>query len=103
MVKTKVIIKPSNLKNKKFTAIVNGKKIHFGAEGYSDYTQHKDTKRRDLYLDRHKKREDWDMTGIETSGFWARWLLWNESTLRKSINFLKRKFDLDITLSRNKE
>jgi hypothetical protein len=98
MVKTKVIIKPSNLKNKKFTALLNGKKIHFGAKGYSDYTLHKDTKRRDLYLDRHKKREDWTIKGIETAGFWARWLLWNETTIRKSINFLKKKFDLDITL-----
>ena len=29
------------------------KLIHFGATGYSDYTKHKDPKRRDRYIARH--------------------------------------------------
>lgn len=31
------------------------KTTHFGASGYSDFTQHKDEERKKRYLERHKK------------------------------------------------
>ena len=52
----RVVIKPSTIKDKKYTAIFyeGDKKIkttNFGAEGMSDFTKHKDEKR-----DSSKKR-----------------------------------------------
>jgi hypothetical protein len=50
--------KPSNKKDKKFMVLAKYKEdiklVHFGAKGYSDYTKHKDPKRRDNYRARHE-------------------------------------------------
>ena len=55
-----------------------GKKVRFGAQGYSDYLQHKDEDRRQRYIDRHRTNENWrDPT---TAGFWSRWILWGPYT-----------------------
>ena len=51
---TTVIISESTKPNKKYQAEVNGKVIHFGAAGYSDFTHHKDPARKDRYIQRHK-------------------------------------------------
>ncbi len=86
-----VTIKRSKKKDKKFDAIVYGKKtISFGAEGYSDMTQHKDTERKQRYLDRHKKNENWN--DPKTPGFYARHVLWNKSTLQASVVDINKKF-----------
>jgi len=92
-----VSIKPSNLKTKKLTAIFykNGKKIktvNFGAKGYSDFTIHKDPKRKNRYLDRHKKNENWN--DPMTAGSLARWILWNLPTLDASIKDYLTRFKL---------
>ena len=39
-------------------------KVSFGASGYSDFTKHKDESRKLLYLERHRKREDWTKSGF---------------------------------------
>ena len=44
--------------------IVNGKTISFGDAKYSDYTINKDPKRKENYINRHKKNEDWN--NVET-------------------------------------
>ena len=62
---------------------VSNKTIHFGADGYDDYTTHKDPKRKAQYIARHKNNEDWN--NPETAGFWARWLLWNKPSLNDPI------------------
>jgi len=71
---------------KKYKAVVESKDrkktIHFGAAGMSDYTKHKDDKRKARYIARHKKREDW--TDPFTSGYWSRWLLWGKKTIKAS-------------------
>ena len=92
----KVIIKNSTLENKKKMAIFyeDGKKVkttHFGAKGMSDYTKHKNDERKQRYLDRHRKRENWD--NPMTAGALSRWILWNKKTLRESINDYKQKFN----------
>ena len=92
-----VSIKPSNLKTKKLTAIFykNGKKIktvNFGAKGYSDFTIHKDPKRKNRYLDRHKKNENWN--DPMTAGSLSRWILWNLPTLDASIKDYLTRFKL---------
>jgi hypothetical protein len=90
----------SKRKDKKWMVVVDNKKIHFGAKGYSDYTKHKDPDRKKRYIARHKARENWKKSGIKTAGFWSRWLLWGEPTLRDSINEIERKFNVKIILKR---
>lgn len=75
---------------------VGNKTVHFGAKGYSDYTIHKDPERKKRYIDRHKSNEDWSIKGINTAGFWSRWLLWNEPTLKESIKSTEDKFGIKI-------
>jgi len=87
-----IIITKSNKKDKKFMADVNNKTVHFGAAGYSDYTKHKDNERRDRYINRHKKNEDWTKTGIDTAGFYSKHLLWNKPSLKASLDDLNKKY-----------
>lgn len=82
---------------KKFTAIFfkDGKKVkttHFGAFGMSDFTIHKDPKRKERYLKRHRKREKWN--DFMTAGSLSRWILWNKTTLESSINDYLKRFKL---------
>jgi len=74
----------------------NGKKIHFGANGYEDFTMHHDENRKERYISRHQNNEDWSINGINTAGFWSRWLLWNKPTIKASINDISHNFDIDI-------
>ena len=46
---------------------------------------HKNPERKERYEKRHKANEDWSKKGIETSGFWAKHILWNKPTLEGSI------------------
>ena len=80
-------ITKSTRKNKKYDLLDSNKKylLSFGASLYSDYTIHKDEARRQRYITRHQKNEEFNKSGKYTSGFWARWLLWNLSTLEASI------------------
>ena len=59
----------------------NQKIVQFGANGYSDYTIHKDYDRMLRYIARHKTREDWTISGIYTPGFWSKHLLWNKPSI----------------------
>ena len=89
----KVVIKKSNKSGKKLMATFDGKKtIHFGAEGMSDFTKNKDPKRKERYLKRHKKRENW--ADPQTAGALSRWILWNKPTLTASIKDYKSRFNL---------
>lgn len=68
------------------------KSIRFGRVPYSDYTKHKDPERKERYLARHRAREDWTRSGVDTAGFWARWLLWNKPTIQSSLEDVLRRF-----------
>ena len=93
-----VVISKSTNKNKKFDVVVDNKKISFGAVGYSDYTIHKDPERKERYIARHKKNEDWNKSGIKTAGYWSKHLLWNKDTLTKSIDDISKKHNLNIKM-----
>lgn len=94
-----IIIKPSNKPDKKYTAIIDNKKsINFGANGMSDYTLHKDTDRKNRYIQRHKKNEDWN--NIYTAGFWSKNILWNKKTLNESIKDTNKKYNVNIKLQK---
>ena len=90
-----IVIHKSNIPNKKFTAIVNNKKINFGDNRYQDFTKHKDPERKKAYLSRHKN----DKTNNPNfAGFYATNLLWNKPTLKESIQATNRKFNVNIKL-----
>ena len=88
---TEIIISKSANKNKKFDARIDGKKtVSFGAAGMSDYRIHKDDERKQRYLDRHKKNENW--SDPTTAGFYATNILWNKPTLTESIKDTNKRF-----------
>jgi len=68
------------------------KTTHFGQENASDYTIHGDLTRKMNYLARHKEREDW--ADYMSSGALSRWILWNKTTLKESIEDYMNKFNL---------
>ena len=83
----------SDKPEKKFYIITkSGKKLYFGASGYEDYTIHKDEERKKQYIMRHQKNEEWTQSGIDTSGFWSRWLLWNKPSIKESYDDIKKRF-----------
>jgi len=94
--KTAYYIKKSTRKNKKYTLVTPDKSIHFGGRGYSDYTIHKDPKRKQRYIERHREREDWK--DPETPGALSRWILWNKKTLRASLNDYNKRFKMNVKL-----
>lgn len=92
-----IILKKSTNRTKKLMIILpSGKKVHFGAKGYSDFTKHKDVDRKERYIIRHKKRENWKKSGINTAGFWSRWILWNKPGLASSIRDTEKRFNFKI-------
>ena len=68
------------------------KTTHFGSAGMSDFTKHKDNQRKERYLKRHRKNENWNKP--ETAGALSRWILWNKPTLSASISDYKKRFKL---------
>ena len=67
-----VVITKSTKNIKKYDARIDGTKtVSFGQKGASDFTKHKDTDRKDRYIDRHKAREDWTKSGAKTAGLSA--------------------------------
>ena len=90
-----VKIVKSPKRDKKLMAVYSdGKQVHFGATGYSDYTKHKDPARKQRYDMRHKSRENWGKSGYRSPGSLSKWILWNKPSLRASIADYKRKFNL---------
>ena len=89
-----VILQKSNDPKKKYDAIIDNNKVSFGARGFSDFTQHKDIERKQRYIDRHRKNENWN--DLKTAGAWSKGILWNKPTMRESIASMEKKFNIDI-------
>ena len=87
----------SDKPDKKYYIITNNdKKVYFGAAGMSDhdFTKHKDEARKQRYIKRHQNNENWSKSGIDTAGFWSRWLLWHLPTIKESYTDIKRRFSI---------
>ena len=83
----------SDRPDKKYFIITNdNKKIYFGQASASDFTLHKDEARKQRYINRHKKNENWN--NKDTAGFWSRWLLWEKQTIKESYDNIKKKFNI---------
>ena len=98
-------VKPSTKQDKKYTATfckcekknackgTNHILVDFGQKGGSTYIDHKDQKKKDAYLARHKANENWN--DPTTAGSLAKNLLWGATTsLKKNIELFKKKFRL---------
>jgi hypothetical protein len=92
-----VIIKKSTRKEKKLMAVFTNcksfksKTTHFGQAGAEDFRIHRDVQRKQRYISRHKKNENWD--DPFSAGSLSRFLLWNKPTLLASIIDYKRRFN----------
>jgi hypothetical protein len=86
-------IKKSKVKGKKYTAtfLINKRKkvIHFGASGMSDYTKHKDHRRRLRYIKRHRK--DLRTNNPARAGYLSMFILWNKKSLSQSIKDYRKR------------
>ena len=83
----------SDKPDKKYYIITKtGKKVYFGATGYEDYTTHKDPKRKEAYIRRHQKNEDWSKSGIDTPGFWSYHFLWEFPSKKQAYENIKKKY-----------
>jgi hypothetical protein len=100
--RTIAYLRPSTGSAKKWLVTIfppdgSRKTVHFGAQGYEDFTMHHDLHRKGLYLKRHaKNHENWKKAGIATAGFWSRWLLWGEPSVSASIKMIQNKFNIQI-------
>ena len=96
---TQYYLYPSNIKTKKYTVkFINEQTrrintIHFGAAGMSDYTLHKDDKRKALYIKRHIND---NINDLNFAGCWSMNLLWNKKTLEESIHDMEKRFKITI-------
>ena len=70
--------------------------VHFGSKGMSDYTLNKNDEKKERYIKRHQKNEDWQ--DLTKAGTWSRYILWEEKTLKKSIKKMEDKFNIKINI-----
>lgn len=78
------------------------KTVKFGRKGYMDYTLYNEKgtkveadKHKLNYLKRHSKMgEDYTASGVDTAGFWAKWLLWNLPTIKESLDDIIKRFNI---------
>jgi hypothetical protein len=84
----------SDRKDKRYTAIFdNGKQVHFGLKGGQTYIDHMDKLKRENYLKRHIKRENWQ--DPYTAGALSKWILWGDSSnINKNLIDFKKRFNL---------
>ena len=99
---TKLIsFKKSDQPGKKYMVTIERdgrqKTIHFGASAYNDYTSFPALvreKRKAAYISRHKSREDWTASGVDTAGFWSKHILWNKPSIQASLAQTRSTFNL---------
>ena len=85
------IPRPSQSPTKKFEVNVKVgdkiKKVLFGAKGYEHYTEgHLDEKRKQNYIQRHKKNENWRDTF--SAGYWSYHYLWQFKTYKEALKWI---------------
>ena len=87
----------SSLAGKKYMVKTDTKTIHFGAKNYTDFIlSGGDEERKKRYIARHQRNEDWTKSGIDTAGFWSRYILWNKPTITASIKDTEARFNIKI-------
>ncbi len=64
--------------------------FYFGQVLASDFTLHKVEARKNLYINRHKKNENWTKSGFDTAGWWSYKFLWSYPTKEEAFNQMKK-------------
>ena len=65
--------------------------VKFGAKGMSDYLHHKDKERRQRYIERHEKNENWSKP--DSAGALSRFILWGPTTsFIKNVMLYRKRF-----------
>ena len=85
-----VVIQKSSKPGKKYQATDGKRTTFFGAAGYSDFTKNKDEQRKQNYIKRHRKNENW--SDVMSAGFLARHVLWEEPTVRGAVEKLNKRY-----------
>jgi hypothetical protein len=91
LIKIEKSIKPQKKLQAVFSINGKNKTVHFGASHYEDFTKHKDTERKRLYILRHQK-EDW--TDPTKAGTLSRFILWNKKDIKSSIKDYSKRFSV---------
>lgn len=65
--------------------------VDFGDKNYEDYTIHHNDQRKENYLNRHIKNENWN--NPFTAGSLSRYILWNKKNIKDSFKNYKEKFN----------
>ena len=86
---TVVYIRPSTRATKRLMAEFPNRVVHFGSHDGSTFIDHGDLEVRDAWLARHVVKEDW--RDYQSAGALARWLLWEETSLREAIQGLNMR------------
>ena len=108
----KIIISRGSGDKKWKVTLPDGRSVQFGQRGYSDYTIHKDPLRMKSYVVRHgggsasstiprnvhrtmlsrtySNKEKWGTRGIDTAGFWSRWLLWSFPNIKDAARYIEK-------------
>jgi len=76
------------------------KSVKFGQSGAMDYTKYYKKQGKEVadmkkkaYIARHSKAgEDWTASGKDTAGFFSRWILWSEPTVKSSLTKMLKRF-----------
>ena len=94
-----ILTKSTNPTKKWMVTLYNNNKklktVHFGATGSLDFSSGKRTEQdRENYIKRHSVNENWE--DPFTSGYWARWLLWNKKSIPASIKDIEHRFHIKI-------
>ncbi|KAL4506725.1 hypothetical protein ABPG72_001146 [Tetrahymena utriculariae] len=67
------------------------KLIHFGDRRYEDYTIHNNDQRKENYIKRHMKNENFN--DILSKGFWALNILWNKKNIKQSKSDIEKRME----------
>lgn len=87
-------------KDKRF-AVMNeeGKITNFGSPTATTFLDGATEQKKDAYIARHSKGgENWEYSGRDTAGFWARHLLWSAPNIKDAIKYLKKRFNIKLVL-----
>ena len=97
-----LILKKSTKPNKKLMLVSENKTVHFGSKPNKDFTIYSKegkeiaNKRKQLYDNRHKAREDW--SDMLSNGALAKFVLWNKPNLQSSMRDFGKRFNLKVTI-----
>ena len=91
--------KATDKKHEYFIITSNGNKIRFGSATNRYYTIYhqefgKDLadKKKKAYIAHHSKlNEKWGDNGIDTAGWWSRWLLWEYPTIDEAYHHIEKR------------